>query len=423
MIMELEVWKILGISLGMGLLVGLQREWSKAEGAGIRTYPMITVFGTVCGILAERYGGGILFAGILAVGAMMVVVKIMMNVNLPVSKHPHAGLTTGIAALLMFAVGAMLTMDMVVPAVAIGGVVALLLQWKQPLHGFVKRIGKQDIQAIFRLVLIAMVVLPVLPDKDFGPFGVLNPSHIWLMVVFIVGISIGSYLVAKFLGAKTGLLLGGIFGGFISSTATTISYARRSKTASGTSSAVAAMVIMIASTIVFVRVGFEVAVVAPSILPYVLPQLMVMCTSMAVITAAAWFFVKDGLEEESPEVKNPSELGAAVAFGALYAFVLVSVAAANEFFGDQGLYIVAAFSGLTDMNAITLSTSQLVVAGKVGIDTGWRMMMLGAMSNILFKIIIVAVLGNRRLFSRMAVLFGISLAAGAALLLFWPKVG
>ena len=183
------------------------------------------------------------------------------------------------------------------------------------------------------------------------------------------------------------------------------------------------MVIMIASTIVFVRVGFEVAVVAPSILPYVLPQLTVMCTSMAVITAAAWFFVKDGLEEESPEVKNPSELGAAVAFGALYAFVLVSVAVANEFFGDQGLYIVAAFSGLTDMNAITLSTSQLVVAEKVGIDTGWRMMMLGAMSNILFKIIVVAVLGNRRLFSRMAGLFGISLAAGAALLLFWPKVG
>ncbi|WP_294347696.1 DUF4010 domain-containing protein [Prosthecochloris sp.] len=419
--MELEVWQILGISLGLGLLVGLQREWSKAEGAGIRTYPMISVFGTVCAILAEQYGGGILVGGILAVGAMMVVMKIMMNINLPSSEHPHAGPTTGMAALLMFAVGAMLAMGMTVPAIAIGGGIAVLLQWKQPLHGFVKRIGKSDIQAIFRLVLIAMVVLPVLPDKNLGPFGVLNPSHIWLMVVFIVGISVSSYLVAKFLGQKTGLLLGGILGGLISSTATTISYARRSKTIPGTSS-LAAMVIMIASTIVFVRVGFEVAVVAPGILPYVLPQFGVMCMYMGLIAFAAHFFTGES-DETLPEAEDPSDLGAAVAFGALYAFVLVAVAAAKEFFGDQGLYIVAALSGLTDMDAITLSTARLIEAEKVGIDTGWRMMMLGAMSNILFKAAAVAVLGNRRLFFRIALLFGISLAGGMALLLFWPKVG
>lgn len=419
--MELEIWQILGISLGVGLLVGLQREWSKAEGAGIRTYPMITVFGTVCGMLADRYGGGVLFAGILAVGAMMVVMKIMMNMNLAASEHPHAGPTTGIAALLMFAVGAMLAAGIIVPAIAIGGGVAVLLQWKKPLHGFVQRIGKQDIQAIFRLVLIAMVVLPVLPDKNFGPFGVLNPSHIWLMVVFIVGISVGSYLVAKFLGPKAGLLLGGIFGGLISSTATTISYARRSKTAPGTSS-LAAMVIMIASTIVFVRVGFEVAVVAPGILPYIVPQFTVMCIYMAAIAAVAWFFSRDD-SAELPEAEDPSDLGAAVAFGALYAFVLVSVAAAKEFFGDQGLYVVAALSGLTDMDAITLSTARLIEADKVAIDTGWRMMLLGALSNILFKAGAVAVLGNRRLFSRITLLFGTSLAGGAAILLFWPKVG
>lgn len=422
MTIELEVWQILGISLGVGLLVGLQREWSKAEGAGIRTYPMITVFGTVCGILAERYGGGILFSGILAVGVMMVVVKIMMNINLATSEHPHAGLTTGIAALLMFAVGAMLAAGIIVPAIAIGGSVAVLLQWKKPLHGFVQRIGKQDIQAIFRLVLIAMVVLPVLPDKNLGPYGVLNPSHIWLMVVFIVGISVGSYLVAKFLGTKAGLLLGGIFGGLISSTATTISYARRSKTTPETSP-LAAIVIMIASAIVFVRVGFEVAVIAPGVLPYVLPQFAVMCISMVIIAAVAWlFFTGDGREEQQ-EMKDPSELGAAVTFGALYALVLVSVAAAKEFFGDQGLYVVAALSGLTDMDAITLSTARLIEADRVGIDTGWRMMMLGALSNILFKAGAVAVLGNRRLFYRVVLLFGISLAGGTAILLFWPKVG
>ena len=138
------------------------------------------------------------------------------------------------------------------------------------------------------------------------------------MVVLIVGISVGSYLVARFMGAKTGSLLGGILAGLISSTATTISYASRSKKGQGTS-ALAAMVIMIASTIVFVRVAFEIAVVAPGILPFVLPQFMVMCIYMSIIAAIAWFFARDD-REELPETEDPSALGAAVAFGALYAF-------------------------------------------------------------------------------------------------------
>ncbi|MCW8818770.1 MAG: MgtC/SapB family protein [Ignavibacteriaceae bacterium] len=419
--MDLSAWQILGISLGLGLLVGLQREWSKAEGAGIRTYPMITVFGTVCAMLAERYGGGILLGGVIALGAMMVVMKVTMNINLQASEHPHTGPTTGIAALLMYAVGAMLAMGNIVPAMAIGGGVALLLQWKQPLHGFVKRIGKDDMQAIFRLVLLALVVLPVLPDRNYGPYGVLNPSHIWMMVVLIVGISVGSYLVSRFMGAKAGSLLGGFLGGLISSTATTISYARRSKTTQGTSS-LAAMVIMIASSIVFVRVTVEIAVVAPGVLPFILPQFTVMFIVMALISAVAWFFAR-GSGKELPEAEDPSDLGAAVAFGALYALVLVAVAAAKEYFGDQGLYVVAALSGLTDMDAITLSTARLIEDDRIGADIGWRMMMLGALSNILFKAGAVAVLGERKLFASIALLFGLSLAGGAALLWLWPDVG
>ncbi|MCW8797281.1 MAG: MgtC/SapB family protein [Chlorobium sp.] len=419
--MDLSAWQILGISLGLGLLVGLQREWSKAEGAGIRTYPMITVFGTVCAMLAERYGGGILLGGVIALGAMMVVMKVTMNINLQASEHPHTGPTTGIAALLMYAVGAMLAMGNIVPAMAIGGGVALLLQWKQPLHGFVKRIGKDDMQAIFRLVLLALVVLPVLPDRNYGPYGVLNPSHIWMMVVLIVGISVGSYLVSRFMGAKAGSLLGGFLGGLISSTATTISYARRSKTTPGTSS-LAAMVIMIASSIVFVRVTVEIAVVAPGVLPFILPQFTVMFIVMALISAVAWFSAR-GSGKELPEAEDPSDLGAAVAFGALYALVLVAVAAAKEYFGDQGLYVVAALSGLTDMDAITLSTARLIEDDRIGADIGWRMMMLGALSNILFKAGAVAVLGERKLFASIALLFGLSLAGGAALLWLWPDVG
>ncbi|ACF46991.1 membrane protein [Prosthecochloris aestuarii DSM 271] len=415
---DVTFWTMLGISLLLGLLVGLQREWSKAEGAGIRTYPMITVAGTVSALLAERFGGLVLFGGILVVGLLMAMMKVMMNLKLEAAEQPHTGPTTGIAALLMYLVGAMLALDLIAPAIAIGGGVALLLQWKRPLHGFVKRIGSSDIQAIFRLVLIAMVVLPVLPDRTFGPYDVLNPSHIWLMVVFIVGISVSGYLVSRFVGAKTGSLLGGLLGGLISSTATTISYARRSKT-SPESSALAAMVIMIASTIVFFRVSFEVAVVAPDILPSIAPQFGIMIVLMSVIAAGAYVAAR-GETESVPEAQDPADLTAAVIFGALYAVILVAVAAAKEHFGEEGLYIVAVISGLTDMDAITLSTTRLIEAGRLSVETGWRMMLLGALSNIAFKAGAVAFLGHRRLFLRVALLFGLSFIGGVLLLLFWP---
>ncbi|MEC9486500.1 MAG: MgtC/SapB family protein [Prosthecochloris sp.] len=416
--MDVALWNMLGVSLGLGLLVGLQREWSKSEGAGIRTYPMITVSGTVCALLADRYGGLVLFAGIVVTGALMVMMKVMMNIRLEEEERPHTGPTTGIAAVLMFLVGAMLAVDLMAPAIAVGGGVALLLQWKQPLHGFVKRIGKSDIQAIFRLVLIAMVVLPVLPDRTYGPYDVLNPSHIWLMVVFIVGISVTGYMVSRFFGARAGSLLGGVLGGLISSTATTISYARRSRSSPETAP-LAAMVIMIASTIVFLRVAFEIAVVAPRILPDVVPQFAVMCAYMTVISAGAYLLARDS-RADVPEAEDPSELSAAVMFGALYALVLVAVAAAKESFGDQGLYVVAAISGLTDMDAITLSTTRLIEAGRLPVETGWRMMLVGALSNMLFKGGAVALLGHGRLFRRVALLLGLSIAGGIALLVFWP---
>lgn len=415
---EIRLWQVLGISLVLGLLVGLQREWSKSEGAGIRTYPMITMLGTVSALLAERFGGMLLFGGLIGVASLMVMMKVMMNLNIGGERSPHSGPTTGMAALLMYLVGAMLALDLVPQAIAIGGGVALLLQWKRPLHGFVRRIGQPDIEAVFRLVLIAMVVLPVLPDRTYGPYDVLNPFHIWLMVVFIVGISVGSYLVSRLFGSGAGTLISGVLGGLISSTATTISYAGRSRS-SPDASPLAAVVIIVASAVVFLRVGFEVAVVAPGVFPQILPQLGVMAGWMILVALLAWAFSR-GEKQVMPESEDPSALLPAVMFGALYALVLVIVAAVREYAGEEALYVVALVSGLTDMDAITLSTARLVDNGRLPIDVGWRMMLVGAMSNIVFKGAAVCLLGHPRLSRRIILMFGISLCGGAAILLLWP---
>jgi uncharacterized membrane protein (DUF4010 family) len=404
----------LALAPGLGLLVGFQREWTAPHVAGIRTFALITVFGTVIGLFFNTLGGWIVGAGVFALTAMIVVVNIMRFSG----REKQPGLTTQVAALIMYAVGVAIAIDQMVLAVIVGGVVAVLLQWKRPLHGFVERIGEKDARAIFQLVLIGLVVLPVLPDKDYGPYRVINPYEIWLMVVLICGISVGSYLAYKFLGPRAGTVLGGILGGLISSTATTVSYSRRSRKTPDVT-VLASLVIMVASTIVFGRVIVEIAIVAPTILPQLAPPLAVMMVLMMLISAAMYMFVRKD-EQVAPLDEDPSDLKSALLFGILYAAVLFAVAVAKEHFGDEALYGVAALSGLTDMDAITLSTAQMIKADRLAINTGWRMILVGAMSNLFFKACAVAFLGNRRLLRRVVFVFGLSFVGGVLLLVFWP---
>jgi uncharacterized membrane protein (DUF4010 family) len=177
--------------------------------------------------------------------------------------------------------------------------------------------------------------------------------------------------------------------------------------------------IVIASTIVFVRVLFEVAVVAPEVLPGVAPPLGVVLALLGAIAAAGYARARRQLSTPA-HIGAPSDLRAAIVFGALYAAVLLAVALAKEHLGERGLFAVAALSGLTDVDAITLSTAQLLKAGRLDLETGWRLILTGALANLVFKAAAVAALGHPRLFARVAAQFGVALVGGAAVLAFWP---
>jgi uncharacterized membrane protein (DUF4010 family) len=296
--------------------------------------------------------------------------------------------------------------------------VAVLLAWKRPLHHLVRRIGPEDLNAILRLVIVGMVILPLLPDRAYGPFGVLNPFRIWLMVVLIVGISLAAYTAERLLQARSGTLLAGLLGGLISSTATTVGYARRSRGHPAECPAAAA-VLVVASTVVFARVVLEVAVVSPALLPHVAPPLLLMMLVMAGLGVAS--FRGWGAHSDLPvHAGPPADLRAAVVFGLLYGAVLFGVAAVKQGFGNAGMYTVAGLSGLTDVDAITLSTSQLMQNDTVAVGTGWRLILVGAIANLVFKGAVVAVLGHRLLTRRVVVLFGLGVAAGLGILLLWP---
>lgn len=412
--MDMAVIQKLAIATGLGLLVGFQREWTAPHVAGLRTFALITVFGTVAGLFVGDAGGWLICMGLAAVATMIVVGNVVKFAD----AEEEPGLTTQAAALVMYLVGVAIALDRLELGVIVGGGTAVLLHWKEPLHDIVQRVGEADIRAIIQLVLIALVILPILPNESYGPYGVLNPFEIWTMVVLIVGISLGGFLCYKFLGAKAGTLLGGILGGLISSTATTVSYARRARRTPGVAN-LAALVIMIASTIVFGRVLIEVAVVAPGILRDIVPPLAVMMGLMTLVSFGLFFFRGEQVEQ-LPLAEDPSELKAAIIFGLLYAAVLFAVAAVKEHFSNDALYIVAALSGLTDMDAITLSTAQMINKGRLGVDTGWRMIMIGALSNLVFKAGAVAVLGHRKLLLRVTTAFGIALVGGVLLLVYWP---
>ena len=238
-------------------------------------------------------------------------------------------------------------------------------------------------------------------------------------MVLIVAISLSGYIAHKFLGATSGSIIAGFLGGLISSTATSVSYARRAREAPQLAS-MSALVIIIASAVMFFRVLVLVGVVAPQLFLPLLGPLGAMVGVTVLVAGGMWLFTRRE-PVSPPEPENPSELKSALVFGLLFAVVLLAVAAARQHFGVRGLYAVAALSGLTDMDAITLSTLEMAKGKQVDIDMAWQMILLAASANFLFKGALVAFLGGRKLLARIAPPFGIAIAAACLLLFLWPK--
>jgi uncharacterized membrane protein (DUF4010 family) len=409
-----DIFIELAVALGLGLLVGLQRERVDPAIGGIRTFALITLFGAVSAQLAKVYGGWLIGVGFLATAALVTAGNLVRFQ----SREAEPGQTSEFTALVMYGAGAwVVTGSMAVPIV-LTGVVAVLLHLREPLHEFVGKIGEKDLRATMEFVLLALVILPVLPDRDMGPYGVLNPYQVWWMVVLIVGLSLAGYVAYKLFGAGAGTVLAGVLGGLVSSTAATVSYSRRSRKTPELSR-LAALVIMIASTVVFARVLVEVAAVAPGRFLALAPPLAAMLGVAVLVSLMAWLAGRDQ-GGEPPEPGNPAELKPALVFGALYAAILLAVAFARHRFGIAGLYTVAAISGLTDMDAITLSTARLVQAARLDPDNAWRAILLAALTNLGFKAGIVAVLGSRALLGRIALLFGATLVGGGLIFFLWP---
>jgi uncharacterized membrane protein (DUF4010 family) len=393
-------------SLAIGLLIGLERERNPSAKAGLRTFALVAVFGTLVALLADRSGTPwMLIAGLLAVAAMIVAAYVSAPTE---EKDP--GTTTVIALLLCYGLGAMIWYGLSTLAVMLAIGITSLLYFKPELRGFTQRLTRRDLVAVLQFAVLTFIVLPILPNQDFGPYQAFNPHQAWLMVVLISGISLAGYAALHVVGTRYGAPLLGIFGGLSSSTATTLVYARHGKSNLSMLN-LAAAVVVIASVVVLLRLLVVCAVVAYGAMPGLLPVFMGGLLTGVIVSIYAWHRTSKVSELYVPETTNPAELHTAISFGLLYVAVLLVSAWMEDVAGSRGLYAVALVSGLTDVDAIVLSSLRLFNLGQLSEQQTVTSVALAFLSNLAFKFGLVVFIGGKALARQVAIGFA-AIAAG-----------
>ncbi|MBN1260428.1 MAG: MgtC/SapB family protein [Anaerolineae bacterium] len=385
-----------GAALVMGLLIGLEREYSQHKHtgepfAGVRTFPLFALAGYVGGLLAAEQDSPWMLVSILVIVGGLLVVSHTVS-----ALHGKTGMTTEIAAVITTLVGALCFWDYLPLAAAVTVVVTVLLSLKPQMHSLVRNLTREDIFATLKFAIISVIVLPVLPDQTYGPLNVLNPYKIWLMVVFISGISFLGYVLIKILDPRQGIGLTGLLGGLASSTAVTMSFAQRSK---GSDAPVRplAMGIMLSWTVMFIRLAVVVGTLHSSLLNTLWLPLLV--SFLVGAGYCAYLYVR-GQSRESTAVNfsNPFELGPAIKFGLLYTLAGFVAKASQQYLGNAGVYLSSVVAGSTDVDAITLSLIDLTrTATAIDLTTASRGIILAAMANTIVKGGIVISAGSRQL--------------------------
>jgi uncharacterized membrane protein (DUF4010 family) len=412
------------IALLIGALIGVEREKKQETDelgrgiGGLRTFLLFAEAGAVAAWLSARLDTAWIFVG----GGLFVTALVTAGYLAWVwTRRADVGLTTEIAAVVTYLLGGLATAGSAELAVALAIVTSAILAFKEPLHGVVERIGREDLYAGLKLLIASFIVLPVLPDRAVDPWGALNPYEMWLLVILISGLSLLGYAATRWLGSGRGIPITGLFGGLVSSTAVTLSFARRSseeRADAGIQSSLAAG-ILIAWLVMFVRVGVEVAVVHPPLLRMLSLPLGVLGLASAALAAFAYLRSdKAAAAASDVPLRNPFSLTSAMRFAAFFALVLLVVKLVETYAPGRGLYGVAALAGLTDVDAITLSMAQGARSGSVAAPTAVGAIVVAALSNTLVKLGFVLALGadalKRQLGVATAVIAG---AAGAALIL------
>jgi uncharacterized membrane protein (DUF4010 family) len=411
-----ELLKALLVSASLGALLGLERQWSgqrdnpKADTiAGARTFALWGALGTLCAWFTREHHTGFFLAGFVA---MIVLVSLFLFRR---AQHDRdIGLTTGAVGLTTYLLGGLVFYGEVKTAVVVAVSLVVLLASKDWLHRLSRRFSRQDVYQALQFAAVTGIVLPLVPDRPYGPYGAFNPLNIWLMVVLVSGLGFAGYVAVRVFGEDRGLAVTGLLGGLASSTATTLAMSRQSRARPETGR-LCALAVVLACTVMLGRVAVLLGAVSPPVLRHTAPWLLLVALPGLAFAAWSWrhFRAREGTTSPAAEVRNPLSLRVAIQFAILYALIVLLVRWAQAGFGGAGLYTASFFSGLTDLDAIALSLSQLQSDGQVGADVAARAVLLAAGANSLLKAGLAVSLGSAVMRRPVALVLGVTVLMAA----------
>ncbi|WP_417872940.1 MgtC/SapB family protein [Xanthomarina gelatinilytica] len=406
---QLDFIKRVLVALGIGLVLGLEREFSNADKdeifAGLRTLSIVSLLGFSSALLNYLINPWFFSIGFLSV---IVIVAISYWVS---SNKGDIGSTTEFTTVFTYLLGGLTFLGHIELSLALTVVIVVLLSLKIKFKSIVGQITQTELYAFIRFVIIALLILPFLPNTNFGPYNVINPSEIGWIIVLTSGIGFIGYILMKFLDSKRGLLLTGIFGGMVSSTVVSWIFSKRSKEHPKLSSSFA-IAIFAAATIMIGRVLIWVFIFNPTMINGLLTPIFIMI--LTAIGVTFYFYKKHNvnqLESEEIPLGEPLNIRDAVFFGLIYTAILILVSYASNNYGDKGIYISSAISALTDIDAITISMSKLG-GNTVEFLTAQNAILLATLTNTIVKIGLTLWFGSKQLKKYILIGYGLIFIAG-----------
>jgi uncharacterized membrane protein (DUF4010 family) len=410
------------VSAGLGALIGLVRQWGwqqehREDGAfaGVRTFTLWALLGCTSALLAGKFGAAVFPVMLVTLGVYLAVARLGSD------QERSEGYTTFAALLLTFLIGALTFAGPRELAVVLAAGTMVVVGTKQRISEWTRKFTATDMRQVLQFAAITGVVLPLVPNHGYGPFGALNPFDIWLMVVLMAGIGFVGYVLVRLYGARAGITLTGLVGGLASSTATTLTFSRRSREAPE-HSIPCALAVILACDVMVVRVAVMVSAIDPGLGRQLLVPFALLLAPGVVLAVVGWW--QSRLLDRvvaTPEVTNPLGLRMAIRFALLYAGIKLAVKAAVEWKIATAILPIAALSGLTDMDAIALSIARSVTENTITGTLAAQAIIVAAIANTVLKGTLAASLGSPALRWRMIVAMGLIAAAGAAAFFIIPQ--
>lgn len=407
----------LAVALLLGALTGLQRGWATREQkpgervAGIRTYSLVGLLGGIAALLSLKVTPWVLPATLLAV-----CITAVMAYRVRMAHMRNYSITGIVGLLLTFCFGAVaVAVDIAIAATA-AVITTIILDNKQEIHSALNRLKEHELDAALKLLLISVVMLPLLPNESLGPGNMLNPYEIWWMVVLIASISFVGYFAMRVGGTEKGILFTSLFAGLASSTALTLHFSRLARQTPVLSPLLASGILLACGTM-YLRILLYCAMISPRLLGSLVLPVLAMTLVLYLPALLIWRTHRNGTKVEQPTLhSNPLDLKSALVLGAVLTVILLMASVLQQWLGNAGIYVLATVSGITDVDAITLSLTRMSQTGLDG-RTAIIGIIIAASVNNIMKAGIAVSIGGKAMLLRIALPIFLSLLAGLAVML------